>query len=166
MTLKPWAVFLTLSMPKPKTGVFLDMALYQAAEQQKKKAYGLETLQEQMQIFETMALADQVAMLSDAVTHHKEIEHAMEEMIRVYLSRDLAQLQAVSDKYMGLDDPALAQRLMTKLIDERNRRMVERMGARLKEGGAFVAVGALHLPGERGILHLLQQRGYRVSAVY
>jgi uncharacterized protein len=44
--------------------------------------------------------------------------------------------------------------------------MVERMTDRLAEGGAFVAVGALHLPGERGILNLLARRGYRISRVY
>ena len=36
----------------------------------------------------------------------------------------------------------------------------------LEAGHAFITVGALHLPGERGILHLLEQRGYRVEAVY
>jgi uncharacterized protein len=51
-------------------------------------------------------------------------------------------------------------------VAERNLRMVERMTDRLAEGGAFVAVGALHLPGERGILNLLAGRGYRISRVY
>jgi hypothetical protein len=36
----------------------------------------------------------------------------------------------------------------------------------LAAGHAFIAVGALHLPGERGVLRLLEQRGYRVEAVY
>jgi len=40
------------------------------------------------------------------------------------------------------------------------------MIARLDEGAAFVAVGAMHLPGERGMLRLLEQRGYTVSRVY
>ena len=44
--------------------------------------------------------------------------------------------------------------------------MVDRMAPRLAEGNAFIAVGALHLPGEKGVLNLLQQGGYRVSAVY
>ena len=45
------------------------------------------------------------------------------------------------------------------VIDRRNFLMVERMQDRLQEGAAFVAVGALHLPGEKGVLKLLQGQG-------
>jgi uncharacterized protein YbaP (TraB family) len=45
-------------------------------------------------------------------------------------------------------------------------RMVERMQPQLRAGNAFVAVGALHLYGEQGILGLLQRDGYRVSRMY
>jgi uncharacterized protein YbaP (TraB family) len=44
--------------------------------------------------------------------------------------------------------------------------MVERMLPHIAERSAFIAVGALHLPGEEGILSLLEQRGYRVSRLH
>lgn len=44
--------------------------------------------------------------------------------------------------------------------------MAGRMDARLKEGGAFVAIGALHLYGNDGVLALLQKRGWRITRVY
>ena len=53
-----------------------------------------------------------------------------------------------------------------KLIDERNATMVRRMQPRLREGGALIAVGAMHLPGERGLLRLLLDRGYQLERVY
>ncbi|HYQ72222.1 MAG TPA: TraB/GumN family protein [Gammaproteobacteria bacterium] len=40
------------------------------------------------------------------------------------------------------------------------------MQPHLKAGNAFIAVGALHLPGETGLLSLLEQRGYTVRAIY
>jgi len=43
--------------------------------------------------------------------------------------------------------------------------MAERMEPWLKQGGAFIAVGALHLPGEQGLIRLLRQRGYSVRVV-
>jgi uncharacterized protein YbaP (TraB family) len=111
-------------------------------------------------------MKDQIAMVADTVKHHGEMAGAIEELLTVYLKRDLRGLQDVNAKYMALDDPALGDKLMETLIDARNVRMVERMQARLKEGNAFVAVGALHLPGEIGILNLLGKKGYRVSVVY
>jgi uncharacterized protein YbaP (TraB family) len=44
--------------------------------------------------------------------------------------------------------------------------MADRMQARLNEGRAFVAVGALHLYGDRGVLALLERRGWSVTRVY
>jgi hypothetical protein len=40
------------------------------------------------------------------------------------------------------------------------------MAPRLGEGGAFIAIGALHLPGETGLLSLLAAQGYQISRVY
>jgi hypothetical protein len=53
-----------------------------------------------------------------------------------------------------------------RLLHERNVRMAERAEVRLREGGAFIAVGALHLYGGVGVLSLLEQRGWRVTRVY
>lgn len=163
---KPWAIFLTLSMPPAKTGVFLDSALYDAALVQKKAVHGLETVQEQLSIFDRLTIDEQSQLVADAVKHAGELKAVFEEMIGIYLKRDLAGLQALNDKYTASDDSKLEQKLMAELIDARNLRMIERMSARLKEGKAFVAVGALHLPGEHGLLKLLEKQGYRVSAVY
>ncbi len=165
-TFKPWAIFMTLSMPPSTTGVFLDSALYDAALAQKKTVHGLETVQEQLSIFDRLTVAEQIQLVADAVKHSGELKTVFEEMIGVYLKRDLAGLQALNDKYTSSDDSKLEQKLMAELIDARNLRMLERMAPRLKEGKAFVAVGALHLPGEHGLLRLLEKQGYRVSAVY
>ena len=59
-----------------------------------------------------------------------------------------------------------AEAFLRRLIDDRNVHMIERMLPRLKQGAAFIAIGALHLPGEKGILQLLTERGYTVSVVY
>ena len=60
----------------------------------------------------------------------------------------------------------MAELFDRRFITERNHLMVERMRPRLAEGGAFIAIGVLHLPGEEGILALLKNQGYEVSAVY
>ena len=52
------------------------------------------------------------------------------------------------------------------MIDDRNARMAERAGRWLEAGGAFIAVGALHLPGEQGLLERLRAQGYAVEKIY
>ena len=63
-------------------------------------------------------------------------------------------------------DPKFAAVFNQRIILDRNKRMAERMESRLHEGGRFIAVGALHLPGKEGLLELLEQRGYRLTRLY
>jgi uncharacterized protein len=52
-----------------------------------------------------------------------------------------------------------------KMITVRNRHMAERAEATLNAGNAFMAVGALHLPGPEGLVSLLQQKGFTVTPI-
>jgi len=162
---KPWAVLTILSMPPPTTGQFLDLVLYQSALTQGKPVVGLETAQEQIAVFEGFSEAEQVAMLKETLDTQHRLDQMFEELTAAYLQRDLAGLMALNDQY-GPADPGLEGRVQEQLIDRRNRLMVQRMLPLLKKGRAFIAVGALHLPGEGGILSLLSAQGYRVTRVY
>lgn len=164
--MKPWAVAVTLSMPKSKTGMVLDMVLYQQAAAQGKQLYGLETPGEQVAVFETFTIQQQITMLDDAIKHYRELPAMVEELVGYYLQRDLTGLERISEKYMARGDRMLAQSFKKKALLDRNYRMVRRMQPRLLEGNSFIAVGALHLPGEEGILRLLEKQGYKVTPVY
>jgi uncharacterized protein YbaP (TraB family) len=82
-----------------------------------------------------------------------------------YLAGNLADLSALADEGFAELDPALSGRIQQRLIADRNRHMAERLEPLLNQGRLFVAVGALHLPGEGGVLNLLAQRGYRITAI-
>ena len=163
--MKPWAVMMMLSAPRAGRGLFLDMALQYDATQRGKPTYGLETMQEQIAVFNGMSLEDQVILLRDAVQNVQLTQDAMEELTRAYLRRDLSALLALNEKLKPNDGRVYAD-MMDRLLVQRNANMVERMRVRLKEGNAFVAVGALHLPGETGMLRLLSAAGYRVTRIY
>jgi uncharacterized protein YbaP (TraB family) len=82
------------------------------------------------------------------------------------LSRDLAGLVEMSERYLSSGDPVLAQRFRQRAVDERNQIMVRRMRPFLQQGGAFIAIGALHLPGRQGVLSLLEDNDFSVQRVY
>ena len=164
--MKPWAAAVTLSTPALETGQILDLVLYQEALQQDKAVYGLETVQEQLDLFDSMSESDQVTLLRDAVDKFPELDALHAELLEVYKQRDLEGLLAINETSMQAEDQRLAKEFQRRVIDDRNHRMAERMQPYLRQGKAFVAVGALHLPGEQGLLNLLEQQGYTVRRVY
>lgn len=166
--LKPWAIFMTLSMPKPQTGLFLDMILYEMAKQQGKSVCGLETPVEQIEIFDHTPITDQVVLVRETVKQYASLHRLFTALLERYLARDLAGLIALTEANTPTmsEEKRIYEAFLHRLVNERNARMVDRLLPRLREGGAFIAIGALHLPGDQGVLRLLQDRGYQVSAVY
>ncbi len=165
MRLRPWAAFTTLNLPPPTTQLPLDLVLMHKAQEDGKTILGLESIEEQTSALGALPLNDQIALLRDTVCHYAAIQAEVAELVRAYLDRDLGALMAQAEKYQTSGQERYS-RLMDSLLWKRNRRMVERMETRLPRGFTFVAVGALHLVGERGILALIEDRGYRVSRVY
>jgi uncharacterized protein len=163
---KPWAIITLLSLPRSETGQFLDLRLYQDALAQGKPALGLETMDEQLSIFEELSERDQIALLRETLAVQDEMPDVFERLIRAYLSRDLDELLRLSERYLQGGDSALAERFRVAALDRRNRRMAQRLIPLLRRGGYFVAVGALHLPGKGGLLGRLTDSGFRVRALY
>ncbi|RLA01854.1 MAG: TraB/GumN family protein, partial [Gammaproteobacteria bacterium] len=133
---------------------------------QDKAVYGLETIREQLDLFDTMPESDQVILLRDAVDNLSELDAMNAELLAVYKQRDIEGLLALNEVSMQTGDQRLAKDFQKRVIDDRNHLMAERMQQYLQQGKAFVAVGALHLPGEEGLLNLLEQQGYTVRRVY
>jgi len=164
--MKPWAVALQLNMPKPTTEGFLDLRLYQQAVARGLPVYALETIPEQTAVFDKLPAAQQIQLLDEAIASFPENMALIDSLIDLYLARDLEGMQAINAEQMQKGDSHLAEQVDQRLIIMRNHRMAKRMQARLDEGRAFIAIGALHLPGREGILNLLQQQGYLVNYVY
>lgn len=164
--LSPWAVQMTLSMPAQKTGMFLDAVLYEQAVVANKRVVGLETVEEQLSVFRDLSLADQIVLLEHAVRDYPQLGKLMEDILQAWLDRDLDRMSKMSNDTMSELPKAIQQRFGRNLVEVRNHRMAERSLPLLREGGAFVAVGTLHLVGEEGLVSLLRQEGMKVIAVY
>ena len=159
--LKPWAAYTTLSLPPGKTAMPLDLLLLWVARQGGKEVFGLESIGEQVAVFDGLAISDQTELLEQAVCHYGEFQSEIEKMIGHYVSRDLSAMMRMSMRYRS----PLNDRFLDVVLWQRNRRMAERMLPHLQKGGAFIAVGALHLPGVDGVLDLLVKRGYDVQPI-
>ena len=164
--MKPWVVLSMLSTPRPESGTFMDMKLYHSAIATGKPVYGIETPEEQIAVFDDISLSDQIYLIRQILDQRPNINEMTEHILQIYLNRDLDAMLKFAESYLTGADTGVTDRFMQRLNNDRNRRMANRLMSRLKQGGAFVAVGALHLPGPQGLLKLLEKEGFEVSAIY
>ena len=160
--LKPWAAYTTLSLPPDQQAPPLDLMLMNEAQAAGKTLSGLETLAEQIAVFDGLNAREQLELLELTVCHYDSFQAEVEEMVAYYETGDLRGMMRMAVRY----ESPLQERFMDLLLRQRNYRMVERMRAGLERGDMFVAVGALHLPGREGVLNLLQADGFRITRVY
>jgi uncharacterized protein len=174
--MKPWAAMMQLTiiefLPEMMAGNKpLDTMLYDRAKSENKETGGLETIDEQLAIFEVLTTDEQVRMLKltlDTMDEaHKAGRSAARELIEGYLTGDLDKLAAMSNDSMK-GEPELQKKFMARALDGRNQVMVERLLAKRAERPGktcFFAVGTLHYAGEEGIIALLQKKGLKVTRV-
>ena len=176
---KPWAVTLMLAMPQQQRQQqrqrkrqqpedVLDFTLHRIASEQGKPLHYLETVDDQVAAFEGMSETDQVALLKHAVEIQHELPATTDKLLEAYLQGDLGLIWQINEASVK-DQPELKplnEVFAQRLLFDRNVRMFERMQPQLRAGNAFVAVGALHLYGEKGILSLLARAGWQVTRIY
>jgi uncharacterized protein YbaP (TraB family) len=161
--MKPWAAMMTLSTPPPLTGFYMDLSLSLRASGSGLKVVGLETLEQQLSFLENMPLDMQLSLLDQAIEEIDRVTQAHEQMVETYLRNDLSGLQALSEEQMLDVGEAERDYFMQTGIVERNRRMAETLSAHFDQGKVFVAVGALHLSGDQGLVSLLRKQGLELK---
>lgn len=161
--LRPWAAAMTLATPPPKTGVFLDSALYLEAVKRGKEAIGLESAAEQLAVFQQMPLSDQLELLDEMIKNAADLPLQLEQLTVAYLSGDPDRLAAVVREQQAHTSAAIAAWFDEVLLSRRNERMQRRILPLLAQGPVLIAVGAMHLLGEDGLVQSLRGQGYEVD---
>ncbi len=167
--LKPWAAMMKLALGQRRDDVrSLEENLLAAARARRMHWLSLESIQEQIAAFDTIPLDSQVALLKHTLANRDVLAAVTESSIVAWQRGDLAALAAITERigqqYSGMA-PHYAQ-LTRHLVVNRTVLMHHRLRMPLRTGRVFVAVGALHLHGEEGLLALLLRDGYRVSRVW
>ncbi|HSH72478.1 MAG TPA: TraB/GumN family protein [Methylophilaceae bacterium] len=167
MRMKPWLLAVVFDLPKPQTPYAQDVQLNTLAQDKGKDVLGLEDASEHFAALDSFTLEEQLVMLRAVLKRsQKEKERDFESLIKAYIKGDLAKIAALDDKITGSILPKeLWARMRTRLLDERNVRMTERIASIASERSAFIAVGASHLPGDNGLIANLKAAGYKVSPV-
>jgi len=159
-TMKVWAVVMTLSIPPPESGLFMDFSLSLRASGSGLRVVGLETLDQQLAFLEDMPARQQLELLDQALVDYDKVGELHAQMVDAYLAGDLQVLKEEAEEQMDQLTHEAKNYFIEQGIDARNHRMLESLLPLLAESTVFAAVGALHLPGEQGLIALLRKNGY------
>ena len=139
-----------------KMQTFLDAYLTGLAYQQGKWIGGIEDFSDQIGLLNSMVDESDIKQL--ALTDGRASHTQLDNMTTLYLNNDL-------DNFLhwmnGMDSNYRDQ-----LLIRRNHKMAFRMDSLARTRSIVFAVGAAHLPGQEGLLQLLQSRGFRVEPVF
>lgn len=170
---KPWIVTMIMSVSdceraKMQAGErVLDMQIAEKGKEHGAKVIGLETMDQQLEALASVPEEQQLKMLRASLKFADRTNDMMETLVKLYLDRKIAAalpFQIAMARTVGIGDDAFAG-FQEKLLNERNERMSKKAEPLLENGGVFIAVGALHLPGDDGLVALLRKQGYTVTAV-
>lgn len=161
---EPWFVGITVSvMALQQHGYVADHGVEQiiqrAAKQDGKPGCGLETLDEQLALLDSLPAEEQLEMLLQSLEDSTEIEEEMKRLFDAWQDGDDKPLTRQLEEEFA-DYPELAERL----IYARNERWADQVAALLERpDDVLVVVGALHLVGEQGLPAKLERRGFRID---
>ncbi len=164
-TYKPMLAASTLqegSMPCDNTAM-MEQVIMEEAKIYKKKIRGMETMSYQAGVLDSIPYklqAQQLLSYIESAGKDSKEDKQMEEMFKAYNNQDLQKLEEL----MVETDAGMAG-FTDILLYHRNQNWVKKLKTLLPEKSILVAVGAGHLPGEKGVINLLRKEGYKVTPV-
>jgi uncharacterized protein YbaP (TraB family) len=169
--MKPW--FLALGLLESQVGL-TSYRLDEAADRLIFEAKGarrliaLETVEEQIALFDDLPPELQDLMLRDALSRHDEADRSIEALVHAWHAGDDLTLACLARE--GVDALPGLEIFYERVLDERNRSWLTALRPLLDapssdSSPAFVAVGALHLVGPTSLPVLLEEAGFGVVAV-
>ncbi|UXM94593.1 TraB/GumN family protein [Bartonella sp. HY329] len=166
--LKPWYFVMIFSMsdcPQTEAKVF-DSQIELNALANGKELIGLETIEEQLKILARIPDPLYLASILQSINNPERMKDLSSTTAELYVEGKISMIMPLTEHFA--DDGSTITRLEefnAELIDKRNVVMAERSKPLLEKGNSFIAVGALHLVGDTGLVEAFRKMGYRVTAL-
>lgn len=162
ITLMTLAMALTQQkyFPNKPGEVQLDTYFQEEAKKDGKKIIGLEKIEVQIDaMFNLFAIQRQADLLNEMFKDKNGLKDKIGEINKAYVSENMAEMQRLM--YGSNYKPEE----LKVLLDDRNDNWMLQLPAFMQQHSLFVAVGALHLAGKKGLVNLLREQGYKVTPV-
>ncbi|KAA6440951.1 TraB/GumN family protein [Dyadobacter flavalbus] len=137
-----------------------ETAFVELAGQQQSEVVGLETVEEQMALFDSVPYKDQAEMVLAMINNLPAARKEFRDLVDLYKSEKINALYTMTTN--SNFDLSGSEEL---LLQDRNRKWIPKIKSKIAEKPTFFAVGAAHLGGESGVIALLRKAGYKVRPV-
>lgn len=153
-------VFIAMKLfPEYDAAKAIDSHMQTRAKKDKKVVKGLETIDFQLDLLYDEPIEKQAADLLEMAENAKESEESIIKLTELYRQQDLKGLWNLM-----MEDTEPEE--MEDLLFKRNRNWVEQMKEIMPSASAMFVVGAGHLPGEQGVIRLLENEGYKLEPIW
>jgi len=137
-----------------------EMEFWDLAKESKKDVSGLETIDFQLSVFDSIPYEAQAEMLLETIKAGDQGEDdTMKQMIQMYKDQDITRMVA----FMSEVEEGGIDGYEDVLLYKRNKNWIPIMGEKMLKGKVFFAVGAGHLGGKNGVIDLLKKEGYKLT---
>jgi len=135
-----------------------EMEFLEMAKSADKPVAGLETIEFQMSVFDSIPYDAQADMLVETIKKGDTDSSDFEKMIQMYKDQKINDMiSMISD-----EDEQLSE-YEDILLGKRNEAWISGMKQMMSEMPTFFAVGAGHLAGKKGVINLLKKEGYKLT---
>lgn len=140
----------------------LDIVIQSKGRKAKKKIIGLETIDEQCDIlFNKLSLTEQARSMVSMMEDKAKLLKLISELNATYIKGDLPAIARLSKEEDGMTEHE-----MQVMLTDRNANWIQQLKVLLPQKSCFIAVGCMHLVGEKGLVQQLRQLGYVVEPAF
>ena len=137
-----------------------EMEFLEIAKSSSKPVAGLETIEFQLSVFDSIPYEAQAEMLLETIKNGATENSEFDVMVKMYKEQKINDMVSmISDEGEQLSE------YEDILLNKRNEAWINGMKTMMNEMPTFFAVGAGHLAGKRGVIHLLRKEGYTLTPI-
>ena len=137
-----------------------ELTLQNIANKSKIKMEGLETIADQMKIFDDLTKTQQAEMVMEGIRDEVKSSEMNVRMQQIYRRQRIDSLYNMIHQEGGV-----LEKEQEAFLDNRNRNWIPKIKNYVSQGKTFIAVGAGHLGGENGVIRLLEKEGFTLTPV-
>ncbi|MBI1780049.1 MAG: TraB/GumN family protein [Sphingobacteriales bacterium] len=138
----------------------MEMRIMEEANKHGKEIKGLETMAYQAGIMDSIPYEIQAKELIKSIDSGDVQDSSVKMLIDLYKQQDIDKLDTMMNKTEGE-----MSKYNEFLLYRRNRNWADKINTLIKSNSYLFAVGAGHLPGNKGVIALLRKLGYTVKPV-